>query len=69
MLESFGSMSVAHVNHTLQDLYSNVSYAKQIFQSGGREDLERTQNQINQVTQIKIVAGGWQPNCLWDICH
>lgn len=49
LLESFGSMSVDGINSTLQMLKKNVSYAEEIFSSGGRENLQMKQQQINGV--------------------
>lgn len=49
LLESFGSMSVDNINSTLQMLKTNVSYAEEIFSSGGRENLQKKQQQINRV--------------------
>lgn len=52
LLESFGSMSVDSINSTLQMLKKNVSYAEEIFSSGGRENLQKKQQQINRVNDI-----------------
>lgn len=49
LLESFGSMSVDSINSTLQKLKENVTYAEEIFSSGGKEDLQKKQQQINRI--------------------
>lgn len=49
LLESFGKMSVDGINSTLQMLRANVTYANQIFSSGGRADLVKKPEQINRV--------------------
>lgn len=54
LLESFGSMSVDSINKTLQMLKTNVSYAEEIFSSGGRENLQKKQQQINRVNDREI---------------
>lgn len=54
LLESFGSMSVDSINSTLQTLKANVSYAEEIFSSGGRENLQKKQQQINRVNDRTI---------------
>ena len=54
LLESFGSMSVDSINSTLQMLKTNVSYAEEIFSSGGRENLQKKQQQINRVIDRTI---------------
>ena len=54
LLESFGSMSVDSINSTLQKLKENVTYAEEIFSSGGKEDLQKKQQQINRVRQGKV---------------
>ena len=54
LLESFGSMSVDSINQTLQMLKTNVSYAEEIFSSGGRENLQKKQQQINRVNDRVI---------------
>lgn len=54
LLESFGSMSVDSINKTLQMLKTNVSYAEEIFSSGGRENLQKKQQQINRVNDRVI---------------
>lgn len=50
LLESFGKMSVDGINSTLQMLRANVTYANQIFSSGGRADLVKKREQINRVS-------------------
>lgn len=54
LLQSFGSMSVDSINKTLQMLKTNVSYAEEIFSSGGRENLQKKQQQINRVNDRVI---------------
>ncbi|PFX13764.1 Laminin subunit gamma-1 [Stylophora pistillata] len=49
LLKSFGSMSVDSINSTLQKLKENVTYAEEIFSSGGKEDLQKKQQQINRI--------------------
>jgi len=56
LLESFGSMSVESINETLQMLKTNVSYAEEIFSSGGRDDLQKRQQQINRVSNDRIIC-------------
>jgi len=56
LLESFGSMSVESINETLQMLKTNVSYAEEIFSSGGRDDLQKRQQQINRVSSDRIIC-------------
>ena len=60
LLESFGSMSVDSINKTLQTLKTNVSYAEEIFSSGGRENLQKKQQQINRVnnrfTRLRVTV-------------
>lgn len=58
LLESFGSMSVDSINKTLQMLKTNVSYAEEIFSSGGRENLQKKQQQINRVNEKKLFVIG-----------
>ena len=56
LLDSFGSMSVAGINSTLQMLKTNVTYANQMFSSGGRADLVKKREQINRVDKNGVVA-------------
>ena len=56
LLEWFGSMSVDSINSTLQKLKKNVTYAEEIFSSGGKEDLQKKQQQINRVRKGKVAS-------------
>lgn len=50
LLESFGTgLSVDGINQTLQLLNDNITYASQIFKSGGQADLKQKRDQINKV--------------------
>ena len=55
LLDSFGSMSVAGINGTLQMLKTNVTYANQVFSSGGRADLVKKREQINRVDKMVLL--------------
>ena len=45
-----------NINSTLQKLKKNVTYAEKIFSSGGKEDLQKKQQQINRVTKGKVAS-------------
>lgn len=55
LLDSFGSVSVAGINGTLQMLKTNVTYANQVFSSGGRADLVKKREQINRVDKMVLL--------------
>lgn len=52
LLESFGTgLSVDGINQTLQLLNDNITYASQIFKSGGQADLKQKRDQINKIQE------------------
>ena len=54
LLESFGSMSVDGINSTLQMLKANVTYANQIFSSGGASRFGKETRTDQQGKYIKL---------------
>ena len=80
LLNSFGSMSVDGINNTLQMLKTNVTYANQIFSSGGRADLVEKRDQIERVDKNGVIVNfcrldlnteraGKRCRVLRELCH